>query len=78
MTLYCMLNQVHNTEKTDFSFQEQPDGGFVGRVHNGGKGFALRDRVSRACLELRPKLSYEHHLSNLLSIYRRIIESSKR
>jgi UDP-glucose:(heptosyl)LPS alpha-1,3-glucosyltransferase len=33
----------------------------------------LRARMSAACLELRPKLAYEHHLSTLLAIYSRII-----
>ncbi|MGH7177146.1 MAG: glycosyltransferase family 4 protein [Tepidisphaeraceae bacterium] len=33
----------------------------------------LRARMSRACLALRPKLSYEHHLATLLLIYQRII-----
>jgi UDP-glucose:(heptosyl)LPS alpha-1,3-glucosyltransferase len=31
----------------------------------------LRARMSRACLQLRARLSYEHHLRNLLGIYRR-------
>lgn len=29
----------------------------------------LRQRMSAACLELRPRLSYEHHLDRLLEIY---------
>lgn len=33
----------------------------------------LRARMSAACLELRPKLAYEHHLATLLSIYQRAI-----
>ena len=33
----------------------------------------LRSRMSAACLALRPKLAYEHHLSTLLSIYQRAI-----
>lgn len=33
----------------------------------------VRAAMSAACLELRPKLAYEHHLSTLLSIYSRII-----
>ncbi|MBC8108482.1 MAG: glycosyltransferase family 4 protein [Anaerolineae bacterium] len=33
----------------------------------------LRAQMSAACLELRPKLAYEHHLASLLSIYQRAI-----
>jgi glycosyltransferase involved in cell wall biosynthesis len=28
-----------------------------------------RDEMSKACIELRPKLSYEHHIDRLLAIY---------
>lgn len=31
-----------------------------------------RAQMSRACLELRPRLSYEHHLDQLEAIYRRV------
>lgn len=34
-------------------------------------GPATRTRMSAACLELRPRLSYEHHLDQLLRIYQR-------
>ena len=37
----------------------------------------LRARMSRACIDLRPKLAYEHHLSTLLAIYSRIIAERK-
>jgi UDP-glucose:(heptosyl)LPS alpha-1,3-glucosyltransferase len=32
----------------------------------------LRSRMSAACLELRPRLSYEHHLDRLLRIYENV------
>lgn len=35
----------------------------------------LRAKMSQACLELRPKLSYENHLRTLLGIYRQVVES---
>jgi len=38
---------------------------------------ALRARMSAACLELRPRLSYENHLRNLLGIYERIVQSRR-
>jgi UDP-glucose:(heptosyl)LPS alpha-1,3-glucosyltransferase len=34
-----------------------------------------RAAMSRACLELRPRLSYEHHLGELLTIYQRIVSA---
>jgi hypothetical protein len=30
---------------------------------------ARRDQMSRACLELRPRLAYAHHLEQLLAVY---------
>lgn len=33
-----------------------------------------RNAMSSACLQLRPALSYEHHLDELLRIYRRVLE----
>jgi UDP-glucose:(heptosyl)LPS alpha-1,3-glucosyltransferase len=38
----------------------------------------LRGRMRAACLELRPKLSYEHHLDQLEAIYEKIIRSPLR
>jgi UDP-glucose:(heptosyl)LPS alpha-1,3-glucosyltransferase len=32
----------------------------------------LRQRMSAACLELRPKLSYEHHVNRLIEIYQQV------
>jgi len=32
-----------------------------------------RAEMSKACLELRPQLSYEHHLDRLMEIYQRVI-----
>ncbi len=32
-----------------------------------------RAAMSRACLDLRPQLSYEHHLDRLEEIYRRVL-----
>jgi UDP-glucose:(heptosyl)LPS alpha-1,3-glucosyltransferase len=37
----------------------------------------LRANMSASCLELRRKLSYEHHLSSLVKIYQRIIASRR-
>jgi UDP-glucose:(heptosyl)LPS alpha-1,3-glucosyltransferase len=34
---------------------------------------ARREAMSRACLELRPRLSYEHHLDQLEAIYRVVV-----
>ena len=31
---------------------------------------ARREQMSRACLELRPRLAYAHHLEQLLAVYR--------
>ena len=31
-----------------------------------------RREMSKACLELRPRLSYEHHLDQLIEIYQRV------
>jgi UDP-glucose:(heptosyl)LPS alpha-1,3-glucosyltransferase len=33
---------------------------------------ARRERMSRACLELRPQLAYGHHLEQLLAVYSRL------
>lgn len=38
-------------------------------------GTALRERMSQACLQLRPRLAYEHHLRTALGIYHRVIEA---
>jgi UDP-glucose:(heptosyl)LPS alpha-1,3-glucosyltransferase len=35
----------------------------------------LRARMSRACLELRPTLSYDHHLRSLLEVYGRVVQA---
>ncbi len=32
-----------------------------------------REAMSKACLELRPKLSYEHHLDRLVGIYEKVL-----
>jgi UDP-glucose:(heptosyl)LPS alpha-1,3-glucosyltransferase len=37
----------------------------------------LRARMRQACLELRPRLSYEHHVDELLGIYERAGSHSK-
>jgi UDP-glucose:(heptosyl)LPS alpha-1,3-glucosyltransferase len=37
----------------------------------------LRRRMSKACLELRPRLAYENHLGTLLEIYRQITNERK-
>ena len=37
-----------------------------------------RERMSRACLELRPRLSFEHHLDRLEEIYRGVVKSRER
>jgi UDP-glucose:(heptosyl)LPS alpha-1,3-glucosyltransferase len=34
---------------------------------------ALRQRMSQACVELRPRLSYDNHLRTLLGIYQRVV-----
>jgi UDP-glucose:(heptosyl)LPS alpha-1,3-glucosyltransferase len=34
-----------------------------------------RAEISEACLELRPKLSYQHHLDQLLAIYQAIVHA---
>jgi UDP-glucose:(heptosyl)LPS alpha-1,3-glucosyltransferase len=34
---------------------------------------ALRRRMSEACLRLRPKLAYEHHLETVLDVYRQVV-----
>jgi UDP-glucose:(heptosyl)LPS alpha-1,3-glucosyltransferase len=36
-----------------------------------------RNEMSRACLELRPRLSYDHHLDQLEAIYRSVVQSRK-
>jgi UDP-glucose:(heptosyl)LPS alpha-1,3-glucosyltransferase len=36
---------------------------------------ARREQMSRACVELRARLSYEHHLDQLEGIYRKVIQS---
>jgi len=37
-----------------------------------------REQMSRACLELRPRLSFEHHLDRLEEIYHDVVKSHER
>jgi len=36
---------------------------------------ATRTRMRSACLALRPKLAYEHHVATLLDVYGRVVAS---
>lgn len=36
-----------------------------------------RERMSAACLQLRPRLAYEHHLRTALDIYRQVVEGRR-
>jgi glycosyltransferase involved in cell wall biosynthesis len=37
-----------------------------------------REEISRACLELRPRLAYAHHLEQLLAVYSRLSRAAGR